>query len=683
MPLLLGQEKPEIMTWKDLKLSQKLNVSFGLFLCILILFGGFAIVELIGIKQKAQSLAEVQLPALTLANTMERNWQNAAFNFRSFGYSKDEKYYEEGITDLANAKDALQTLTQRLINATPEDAEKLALLENELTHFQNKATQTQQSLLELLNAYALMDSASDILKTKCETYLDLQGKKLKKDVDANKDKFIIKRRVDKMDLMSDVIDVIDDLNALTYRAEVENNPDLLIDAEKGFLRIGQNVSTIRPMTTKAYDIATLNTIIDAAGDYQRSLSQLIQNWNINRQLTSNTTIAKGMQLIEALTHNQTRQAKALAIKNASLSQSSQTLMVWGLVSVLIISVILSRFLTNTLSKPILNLVGHAQALAKGHITAIPHLAGKGETAILTQSLKQSGEKLSEVVHQLQKMSKHLNNLGSRLSDKSSKLTDSSTVQASNAEEISASMEEMNALSSQTCTNAGETATIVTHSSKTMQTEIRQTKEGLQIMNHLIEKAKTIHDISTQTYILSVNASIEAAKAGDAGRGFSVVAKGIRDLAEHSKTLAEEIGILSNEGINVSTVAFQNLAFIEDEIARSVHLVTNIAESALEQQSEATQITAAIQQLNQSTQKTAHMAEEIALEAKTIESDAADLQRIINFFKIDNSTQTPMTKTPDTISYLPHFKQTSITIAHPVNHPKISTEALMVEEYEHF
>jgi len=669
------------MTWKDLKLSQKLNISFGLFLFILVLFGGFAVTELVRIKHKAKMLAEIQLPSLTHVNNVERHWQKAAFNLRTFGFNKDETLYHKGIADLNKALEALQKLNLLLKTAPTHESNILTSLEKELYRFQQKADQTKASLIELTDAYGIMDSASVILKTQCQTYLDLQGKKLKKDVDANKAKHVIKRRVDKINLMSHVMDVIDDLNALTYRAEVENNPDLLIYANEGFGRIRQSVETIRPMTTKAYDIKTLNTILQSAQDYHNSLDKLVQNWKINRQLTNNTTLAQGMKLIQELSRQQTNQATILTNENAALSQSSQTLMFWGLITLIVISIISSRFLTHTLSKPILNLVDHAKALAEGHITKIPNLTGKGETAILTQSLKQSGEKLTEVVHQLQKMSKHLNRLGSRLSKKSSILTDSSTGQASHAEEISASMEEMNALSSQSSNNARKTATIVSQSSTTMQAEITQTKEGLQIMTHLIDKAKIIHDISTQTYILSVNASIEAAKAGEAGRGFSVVARGIRDLAEHSKSLAEEIGVLSNEGIEVSSLASQNLSTIEDEIKSSVRLVEDIADSALEQQSEASQISSAIHQLNQSTQKTAQMAEEIALEAKTIESDAADLQQIIDFFKIGDAPLQQEYEPDGTIheSNIPNDKP--LTTVNKTYEKPLTEKILTLEEYE--
>jgi len=624
------------MTWKDLKLSQKLNVSFGIFLCILILFGGFAILELIGIKQKAKSLADVRLPALTLANNIERNWQNAAFNLRTFGYSKDEKHYFAGVSYLKHASEALLQLKALLNNASAEDTQKLSLVEAELNLFQHKATQTQQSLQELVTAYTIMDSASHVLKNQCQTYLALQGKKLKKDVDSGKAKHVIKRRVDKIDLMSEITAIINELNTITYRAEVEDNPDLLGGAANGFTRIRRNVKTIRPMTTKTYDLITLNTIVNSAGDYERSLNKLVQNWKVNRQLTNNTTISKGMGLIGALRNNQSSEALALTNKNASSSQSSQTLMIWGLITLLIISIFSSRFLASTLSRPILALVDHAQALAKGQITAIPDLEGKGETAILTRSLKQSGEKLTEIVYQLQKMSKHLNDLGGRLSSKSTALTDSSTTQASNAEEISASMEEMSTLTRHSSSNAMETVKIASQSSSITQAGISQTKEAMHIMNALIEKAKTIHDLSSQTYILSVNASIEAAKAGVAGRGFSVVGKGIRELAEHSKDLSKEIGDLSNQGIEISSLASHNLSSIENEMTKSVSLIRDIADSALEQQSEATQITNSIQLLNHSTQHTAQMAEEIALEAKTIESDAADLQQIIRFFKIEKN-----------------------------------------------
>ncbi|TAJ12000.1 methyl-accepting chemotaxis protein [Marinilabiliaceae bacterium JC017] len=672
------------MTWKDLKLAQKLQLSFGTFLLILFIFGGLAVFELIRIRSKAQSLSDIQIPSLSNVNSIERNWQNAIFNLRSYGYSKDEVYYQKGISHLAKAQEELNTLSL-LIPDHPASSPHIKALKKELIDFQALAQRTRHSFQEVFTSYVVMDSSSQILKQQCENYLQLQYKKLKKDVDRNKDKHIIKRRADKIDLMNNVMTSIDQLNTVIWRAEVENNPDLIVDDATIFKRIRSNIETIRPMTTKAYDIATLNTIISSASAYESSLHQLIENWKENRQLKNNTAVNRGIELTQQLSKIHTRQATDLALQNASLSGSSQRLMLWGLVALIIISLLLSRFLTKTISAPILALVGYAKKMAQGHLPLIPTLEGQGETAILTRSLKQSGDKLRNIVSRIQDMSSHLNELSSRLSNKAHHLTDTSNTQASNAEEITASMEEMSSLMTQSSDNARKCVHTTTNSSATIRQEIAQTQEAMAIMNQLISKAAAIHEIASQTYILSINASIEAAKAGERGRGFSVVAKGIRDLAEKSKELAADLGKMSSKGIEVSRIASKNLVTIEKEMTRSVTFIQEIADSVMEQESESTQITTSLQQFNILTQQTAQMAEEITAEAQIVEADARSLQQIIHFFKLENRVGKRDTTTNNPTIH--QFKNVNNKLAQlklpPIMASTLDRKNKTEEEYQHF
>jgi methyl-accepting chemotaxis protein len=154
-------------------------------------------------------------------------------------------------------------------------------------------------------------------------------------------------------------------------------------------------------------------------------------------------------------------------------------------------------------------------------------------------------------------------------------------------------------------------------------------EGIRMSNECITSiVKTIDEISFQTNILALNAAIEAARAGDAGLGFSVVANEVRRLAQSSAEAAketsgkiEEAMIKTGQGVEISCKVAQALDEIVTKVRQVDELLSEVATDSREQADGITQIKNAIGQMDKVTQSNAASAEESAIAAEELKGQA--------------------------------------------------------------
>lgn len=159
-------------------------------------------------------------------------------------------------------------------------------------------------------------------------------------------------------------------------------------------------------------------------------------------------------------------------------------------------------------------------------------------------------------------------------------------------------------------------------SEQMQKDMNDLADIIHNMNAVID---AIHNISNQTNLLSLNASIEAARSGEAGRGFAVVADEIRKLADETKTLTDNMGefVVSIEQAAEASTASVNSAITSlDEVNQKIKSVWTLNE---ENQSHITEITNQISNLAAVSEEISSSMNEIQASAGEIESSCAVLQ----------------------------------------------------------
>lgn len=230
------------------------------------------------------------------------------------------------------------------------------------------------------------------------------------------------------------------------------------------------------------------------------------------------------------------------------------------------------------------------------------------------------------------------------------LADNAQTQAASLEEIRASVLEIGGfgrdISSQSAkvgTAATEAAGLVSEgraATERMAAAMKRIDEGGQAVATIL---KTIEDIAFQTNLLALNAAVEAARAGEAGRGFAVVADEVRMLAMRSANSVEEVGRLVSDsgdrtavGSEVAVEVQELLCGIESASGRVAESLAQVVEGTQQQESQLTVVGSSVASLDTVTQQNAQNSEELAGSMGAVSSELLTLRDKLRRFEVANA-----------------------------------------------
>ena len=306
------------------------------------------------------------------------------------------------------------------------------------------------------------------------------------------------------------------------------------------------------------------------------------------------------------------------------------------------------YMTQYLVTPINTVKKSIEEVTAGNLgVTIPEF-GNNCAGRLIPGINSLSGNIATLVREIRASSQTAMTLSDQLSARSAQLSVKTEQQSASLVQTAASMEQMaastknNADNTRLASEQANQATLQARKGGELMGQVAHNMQSItECAQQMTEIISMIDGIAFQTNILALNAAVEAARAGDHGKGFSVVAEEVRNLAHRSAEAAKNIKTLidvtSNnvtQGVTVVSEAEKNMREIVAGSGNVSRLMDEISSSTSEQEKGISQITLALSELERVTQSNVAMAEELNGSSDVLRNQVIELQSRTRNFRLD-------------------------------------------------
>lgn len=559
------------------------------------------------------------IPISTQFTGLSNSMEAVGGNYYAYMMGRLEADFRDGNTHLANAQNAIgeiQSILQRApAESLPSARQNVGIMItgtqrlDEITDSLHSLTQGLLSAREAMEKEVLsIDEAITSAMSTTKTLLD--------DAIRADDKPASLRRAAFLNVLSDLLSRLDNGRILFWHAQT-------VRGEESAALYAKQLETLQEFLATASRYNTPEHIGDprirnAFADIQHAMERYYSNSerisgldaNISAVVTEMLTTYKGVN--EAVrTASRATEQSMIGMNNSILNGMGIIQKTVSSYSYLVISIVIAAF--------ILGLI------------------------VSTLLIRSITTPVNRIITSLAAGSEHISTAASQIAATSQDLAEGASTQASSLGQTSSALEEMASVTRQNADHAQQTRDITKDNNQSVESGVQAMTAMSSAMNDISNKSeevshivKTIEEIAFQTNLLALNAAVEAARAGEAGKGFAVVADEVRSLSQRSAQAAKDTTELimgTVESVKNGSAIVAQLTANFSQIEKGSHtvgtLIQEIAAATSEQAQGVDQVNMAVAQMDKVTQHNASNSEETASSATELNSQAEALSFAID------------------------------------------------------
>ena len=612
---------------KTLTLGLRLGLSFGALILLIGVFGGLAVWRINLAATIAMDLAIKRAPEVAVANNVQKDTWETRFNMRQFFITGNTEYLRKGRKALSQVKEDLKTAdelvkTHRDMTALSQAA---TLFRDKMSDFETLVDQMEAEYKNIAVLMTGLDTAGKILSDSCVALRISQRRQMEGEIDGKAAPEKMKERIVKMALMENLIDTGNSIRIASFKSLDANDMDALRGVLKYFDTLGDDIARLAPLLQRQEDIDQLAKVKEGASDYRAAMEGILKSETAIRK-ARDTAIIAGTAVTDAsanLSDNGVGAiGKAATDMAGGLSLTSVILLV-GLVIALIAGVLIAWLSARAITGPIREGMSTLASTAAQMLATVSQLASNAsETAAAVAETTTTLDEVRQTAQVAADKAKAVadNARGAALAAETGRQATEQTVRG------------LKLIRDQMC-SIGESIT--------------RLHERSQAVGDIVS---TVADLAEQSNLLAVNASIEAAKAGDMGKGFAVVAQEIRNLAEQSKDSTKQVRAILSEvqkatgkavlaaeqgsksvadGGRQADEAGQAIGTLTGTVQEATRAAVQIAASSQQQLVGMEQVGRAMENIKQATAQNAEGARQLATAAHSLQEVGARLKTLVD------------------------------------------------------